>query len=229
MNRHIALLSLTLLLGAATAQAKDKPLPGDGDYRKALPFLDKAAEQIAGMEKAREAGKSPAEAAKPFSATLSKNLNQAIPLLNQAAAQKHPVAEYRLAQVLADFAQDAKSQQRACELLGDSLKQGFAPAALELETLCPEQAKRAQFLQQAEAAARSGRYAKYFPQPSHALGWCSAKREMTLNATLGGLRDYQADIYLMLSTKVPAAKRDGYRQRAAEKGCALAQPSQPAN
>lgn len=227
MKVRLALLALTLLAGAA--HAKDKPLPGDAEYRKALPFLAKANEQIAGMDKARAAGKSPEEAAKPFRTALSRNLNQAIPLLDQAARQKHPVAEFRLAQLLADFVQDEKSQQRACELLGDSLKQGFAPAALDLETLCEAAAKAPSFARQAEAAARSARYAKYFPQPSHALGWCQAERPMSLLAPNGDQRAYQAEVYMMLAGKAPKAKRADYLKRAADKGCeqartALAKP-----
>lgn len=221
----LPLLCLALLL-ATGAQAKEKPkakpLPGDAEYRQALPYLDQARQQIAGMEKGREAGQDPAAAAKPFRAALSSNLNQAIPLLDKAARQRHPVAELRLAQVLADFAQDEKSQKRVCELLGDSLKQGFAPAALEVETLCPDLARQSTFTRQAEAAARSTRYAGYFPQPSHALGWCQAQRSMSLLAAVGSQRDYQADLYFMLAGKAPQAKRQGYLQQAGKLGCAQA-------
>lgn len=221
----LPLLCLALLLTTAVQakeKPKDKPLPGDAQYRQALPYLDQARQQIAGMEKGREAGLAPAAAAEPYRAELSANLKQAIPLLEKAAGQKHPVAELRLAQVLADFAQDEKSQQRVCELLGDSLKQGFAPAALEAETLCPDLAKQSTFIGQAEAAARSTRYASYFPQPSHTLGWCQVQRSMSLLAPKGSQRQYQADINFMLASKASQAKRQGYLERAAKLDCAQA-------
>lgn len=225
MKTALPLLCLALLLASAAQakeQPKDKPLPGEAQYRLALPYLDKARQQIAGMEKGREAGLAPQAAAAPYRAALQANLNQAIALLEKAARQKHPVAELRLAQVLADFAQDQKSQQRACELLGDSLKQGFAPAALEAETLCPDLAKQDRFIGQAEAAAHSTRYARYFPQPSHALGWCQVGRSMSLLAPKGSQQQYQADINFMLASKAPQAKRKGYLERAAKLNCSQA-------
>lgn len=222
MKAALPLLCLALFLAPA-AQAKEKPkeqpLPGDAQYRQALPYLDQARQQIAGMEKGREAGLAPQAAAEPYRAALQSNLNQAIALLEKAARQKHPVAELRLAQVLADFAQDEKSQQRVCALIGDSLKQGFAPAALEAETLCPDLAKQDAFVGQAEAAARSSRFAGYFPQPSHALGWCQVGRSTSLLAPKGSQQQYQADINFMLASKAPQAKRKGYLERAAKLNC----------
>lgn len=221
VNARFALLALALC--SAAAFARSPALPGEAQYRKALPLLAAANQQIAGMDRARAAGQAPDAAAKPYRAALQANLRQAFPLLEQAAGQKHPVAEFRLAQLLANFAPDEKNQRRACELLGDSLRQGFAPAALELAALCPQQAAGKRFLAQAEAAAKSTRYAAYFPQPSFSLGWCSGETSQSLVAPQGSQARFQMDVLQMLASKAPPARREDFLTRAAAKGCARAQ------
>ncbi|KAF1052527.1 MAG: hypothetical protein GAK43_01863 [Stenotrophomonas maltophilia] len=231
MNRRHLPFCLALLCLAAPVLAASKPkaLPGEADYRQALPPLAAAAKQIAGMEQARQAGQSPEQAGAKYRDALSRELSRAMLPLERAAKAGHPVAQYRLGQVLADFGADDKAQKRACELFSASLAKGFAPAALDLEAVCQDAGRGPAFIRQAKAAAASRRYASYFPQPSHYLGWCEGSPSTSLSASNGSLRAYQADLYFILATRSEGAPREGFLKQAADKGCSnakrrLAQP-----
>ena len=81
-------------------------------------------------------------------------LRSAVPLLEQAAALAHPVAQYRLALIYLLVDSNGAASQKACPLIEQSLIHGFAPSALLASSWCSEFTQTAEY--QANAVHLSG-------------------------------------------------------------------------
>lgn len=210
-----------LLLCSTTIFANTAPLEGDAEYRQALPHLRQITHIIKKIDERRATGLSPQESAAPYLSQLQGNIRDSAALLNQASQQQHPVAQYRLAQIINLYGNE-QEKLSICVLLKTSLSQGFAPAAIEAATLCPSFASTPEFLNYAEASTRTGKYSRYFPQPSHLLSYCEHSKTRTLNAKDSSEREYQAAIYYLLGSKTEGPKRSEYFSLASKNGCSRA-------
>ncbi len=223
MSKCRVWLFVAIFSCVSVASSNGHLLDGEDDYQMAKPYLAKITQIESKIEVRRGSGMSPKESVSPYKDELSQNLRKATSFLMKASEQGHPVASYRLGQILNFFGAE-EDRAFSCDFLGLSLRQGFSPAAIEMAFTCLDLAKSPDFLLQAEKAARSEEYSEYFPQPSVGVGYCSLDRGLglTLNISEGDLREYRAVIYLHLSRQVQGAKRDKYLKLAADNGCEIA-------
>ena len=215
------ILLLAVYLHSASAFAGTEQLNGESEYLQATPYLNKFSQLIKEVDKRLTSGKSPKDSFSPYLDDIRLNAEKAATLLNQASHKNHPVAQYRLAQII-DYLGSNEEKLEICNLLKKSLYQGFPPAALEAATLCSGFVNTPEFLIYAEESARSTRYSDYFPQPSHFLSYCERPRKRTLIPQEGSEEEYQAAIFYLLGSKNEKPISGQYYKLAAEKGCSRA-------
>lgn len=221
MTQKQKIICIALLLHSTNTFSNAVQLKGDTEYRQALPHLIQITKITKAIDERRASGLPPKESAKPYLNELRDNIRNSASLLNQASQLQHPVAQYRLAQIISLYG-NQQEKHSICELLEASLRQGFVPAAIEAAALCPSFSSTPEFLSYAEASARSAKYSEYFPQPSHFLSHCERPKARTLNAKDGSEIEYQAAIYYILGSNAEKSKRSDYFKLATEKGCSRA-------
>lgn len=222
-------LSSTLLLGLMPLFCQAQPVAidprGEALYQEAVPYLDEARAKLdavpANTPKADAEVKAQAMA---LVDAAGQQLKLALPLLDQAAALGHPVAQYRLALIYTYEFNTPETEPQICPLLAKSISQGFAPAALMVNLYCVEFAGSAEFANAlASVEANQARFARYYPQPLGMLE-CQPQRMPTGLATLSGSReDFLAEIYLLQGDKNRAQRRELYQKAIDLNGCAKAE------
>ncbi|WP_431312006.1 sel1 repeat family protein [Pseudomonas alkylphenolica] len=150
---------------------------------------------------------------------MGRTLAPAVSLLEKAVALDHPVARYRLALYYMTYLPASQIPAAACPLLQTSLAQGFAPAALGVETWCSDYRHSSAFANDLQnVPAMTNRYASYYPQPAVRLQ-CTREQPQGLAMQWGRQRDYQAEIY-RLQGYDDLDQREYFWQKAVElNGC----------
>ncbi|MDU9402916.1 hypothetical protein RTH46_10475 [Pseudomonas sp. zfem004] len=169
-----------LLLTCFSLQAYAQPiplLPGEAEYRQALPILDEIDRRMMELVNRREPDGRMNEASRQaFVDYTQQHLPSANRLLEAAIAAGNPAAEYRLAQLLGVL--DGQGQRaEICGLFKSSLKRGFTPAALQMRVNCLSDIDTPEYIAQVKALPEMpGPYARYYPQPT-ILEYCSPARQ----------------------------------------------------
>lgn len=214
---------LPLLLTTFAAQALEVSIDPHADllYRQALPLLEQA-DVSDDSASALRTGAGDPELSRQGQA-MARTLPTAVALLKKSVALNHPVAQYRLALYYTTFLPTAQVADAACPLLQASLTQGFAPPALAIARWCPPYNASLAYRKALEAIpSMATLYAPYYPQPATRLP-CSRIRPQGLELQWGRQRDYQAEVYRLLSGLDPM-RRQALLQKAVDiNGCATAQ------
>jgi hypothetical protein len=191
-------------------------------YRQALPLLEQADSQDDGSSTLRTAANGDPELSRQGQA-MAHTLPTAVAMLKKAVELGHPVAQYRLALYYVAYLPAAQIPDAACPLLEASLMQGFAAPAPAIATWCPPYNTSSEYRTALEAiAGMAPLYAAYYPQPATRLA-CNRSRPQGLEMQWGRQRDYQAEVYRLLSELDPL-HRQSLLQKAVEiNGCATAQ------
>lgn len=222
-------LSRTLLLSFLPLVCQAQPVEfhpkGEALYQQATPYLNEARAKLdavpADMPRAnaevKKQGMNLIEAA-------GQQLKIAIPLLEEASALGHPVAQYRLASIYNYEVNTPETDPKVCPLLQQSVSQGFAPPALMVNIYCPKFAASADFLNAlASVEANQELYADYYPQPVSMLE-CQQQRMPTGLAMLkGDSQDFQAEIYLLQGDRNRAQRKLFYQKAVDLNGCPKAE------
>ncbi len=216
------LRGLILVMAPACVLADDAPIDPHADllYRQALTFLEQADAQSSSFS--LKASTTDQDLAQQGQA-LGRTLAPAVSLLKKAIERDHPVARYRLALYYMTYLPASQIPEAACPLLQESLAQGFAPAALGIESWCTDYSHSSAFAKDLEKVpALAPRYASYYPQPAERLQ-CNRQQPQGLAMQWGRQRDYQAEIYRLQGTLYPG-QRQVYWQKAVDlNGCFAAQ------
>ncbi|MGE7989625.1 sel1 repeat family protein [Pseudomonas sp. NPDC089554] len=224
MRRACWLPSLLAALAPFAAQALDVRIDPHADllYRQALPLLEQADIEDDSASPLRTAADSDPELSRQGQA-MARTLPTAVALLEKSVALGHPVAQYRLALYYMTYLPAGKIAEAACPLLEASLKQGFAPPATAIANWCPTYSSSTAYREAMEALpGMATLYAPYYPQPATRLA-CNRSQPQGLEMQWGRQRDYQAEVYRLLSELDPQ-RRQALLQKAVEiNGCAAAQ------
>ncbi|MCE1113669.1 MULTISPECIES: sel1 repeat family protein [Pseudomonas] len=214
---------LPLLLTTFAAQALEVSIDPHADllYRQALPLLEQADASDDSASPLRTVAGDP-ELSRQGQA-LARTLPTAVALLKKSVELNHPVAQYRLALYYITFLPTGHISDTACPLLQASLQQGFAPPALAIARWCsPYNASPAYRRALDAIPSMATLYAPYYPQPATRLA-CSRTRPQGLELQWGRQRDYQAEVYRLLSELDPV-RRQALLHKAVEiNGCVTAQ------
>jgi len=189
-------------------------------YRQAVQMLEQADNQNSGFS--LKTGSTEQDLARQGQA-LGRTLAPAVSLLEKAVELDHPVARYRLALYYMTYLPAARIPAAACPLLQTSLAQGFAPAAVGIESWCADYRQSSAFRRDLDSLqARGNRFAPYYPQPALRLQ-CNREQPQGLAMQWGRQRDYQAEIYRLQGNLDPQ-QREIYWQKAVDlNGCYAAQ------
>lgn len=186
-------------------------------YQQAVPHLQEADKSLGAVDL-----KSPTPEIQATNRSLgakaSAELQIAVPLLEQAAAVEHPVAQYRLALIYLGYSPEG-NQEKACRLLEKSLSHGFAPPAVVIESACYAYADTPEYQAALEAVqVPAPSYESYFPQPAMNLA-CRREEASGAGFQWATSRDYQAEIFWLLGAH-NRAQRSEYAQKAVDiNGC----------
>ena len=213
-----------LVVLAPFAHALDVRIDPHADllYRQALPLLEQADSEEDSASPLRTAADSDPELSRQGQA-MARTLPTAVALLKKSVELGHPVAQYRLALYYMTYLPAAQIAEAACPLLESSLKQGFAPPATAIATWCPGYSATTAYREAMEAIpGMATLYAPYYPQPATRLA-CNRAQPQGLEMQWGRQRDYQAEVYRLLSELDPQ-RRQVLLQKAVEiNGCDAAQ------
>jgi len=143
----------------------------------------------------------------------------AMPLLEQAAALEHPVAQYRLALIYMMAYPIEQSSEKACPLLKKSLERGFPPAAVAISVQCYTYSDTPAYQAALQSITDNPlNYQSYFPEPALMLP-CRGSEPETGGFQWGTAQDYQAEVYRLMGAKI-RARRGEYFQKAMDiNGC----------
>lgn len=186
-------------------------------YQQAVPHLQEADKSLGAVDL-----KSPTPEIQATNRSLgakaSAELQIAVPLLEQAAAVEHPIAQYRLALIYLGYSPEG-NQEKACRLLEKSLSHGFAPPAVVIESACYAYADTPEYQAALEAVqVPAPSYESYFPQPAMNLA-CRREEASGAGFQWATSRDYQAEIFWLLGAH-NRAQRSEYAQKAVDiNGC----------
>ena len=185
----------------------------DSLYRQAVPYLQKANSKFEAVTAITpETSAEEKQRSLDIAAQAGQMLKPAMPLLEQAAALDHPVAQYRLGMIYVLLAPSEVIREKACPLFERSLSRGFAPPALVMVSFCPAYTDTPEYkaaLQVVETSTPL--YERYFPQPA---SWLECKRETPtgLGMQWGSSRDFQAEIYRLQGDFNRARRAEYYRK-----------------
>ncbi|EDO26900.1 predicted protein [Nematostella vectensis] len=225
---HHALPS-TLLLSFLPLFCQAQPAAfhpkGEALYQQAAPYLNEARAKLDAVPAdTPRANTEVKKQAMVLIEAAGQQLKVALPLLEQASALGHPVAQYRLALIYEYELNNAETEPKVCPLLLQSVGQGFAPSALMVDVYCPEFAASADFLSAlASVEANQERYAHYYPQPVVMLE-CQQQKMPTGMAMLNGDgQDFQAEIYRLQGDHNRAQRNEFYQKAVDLNGCPKAE------
>ncbi|MEE1925340.1 hypothetical protein V0R50_26525 [Pseudomonas sp. 148P] len=185
----------------------------DSFYQQAVPYLQKANSKFEAVT-AITPGTSAEEKRRSLdsAAEAGETLKPAIPLLEQAAALDHPVAQYRLGLIYVLLEPNDVTREKACSLFERSLGRGFAPPALEIASFCPAYTDTPEYKLALQVVETSmPRYERYFPQPASLLE-CKRETPPGLGMQWGSSRDFQAEIYRLQGDGNRARRAEYYRK-----------------
>ncbi|PVZ43670.1 sel1 repeat family protein [Pseudomonas sp. CC120222-01a] len=223
MSRVALAPALFIALAPVAANALEVRIDPHADllYRQALPLLEQADNQDDSSTLRTAMGVDP-ELNRQGRA-MAHTLPTAVALLKKSVELGHPVAQYRLALYYTTYLPAAQIADAACPLLEASLKQGFAPPATAIATWCSPYNASPSYREALEAIpSMATLYAPYYPQPAARLA-CSRSHPQGLQMQWGRQRDYQAEVYRLLSDLDPQ-HRQALLQRAVDiNGCVAAQ------
>lgn len=223
IRAHAASL-LLIVCAPFSAHALDVQIDAHADllYRQALPLLEQADSQGDSPSPLQPVANTDPELSRQGQA-MARTLPTAVTLLKKSVALGHPVAKYRLALYYMTYLPAAQIPDAACPLLEESLSQGFAPPAPAIAIWCPPYNASPAYREALDALPNMATaYASYYPQPAAVLA-CSRSRPQGLEMQWGRQRDYQAEVYRLLSDLDPS-RRQALLQKAVEiNGCAAAQ------
>jgi TPR repeat protein len=215
--------ALFIALAPAAVNALEVRIDPHADllYRQALPLLEQADNQDDNNTLRTAMGGDP-ELNRQGRA-MAQTLPTAVALLKKSVELGHPVAQYRLALYYITYLPAAQIADAACPLLEASLNQGFAPPATAIAALCPPYNASPAYREALEAVpSMATLYAPYYPQPATRLA-CSRSHPQGLQMQWGRQRDYQAEVYRLLSNLDPQ-HRQALLQKAVDiNGCVAAQ------
>jgi len=224
VTRAALVPALLATLAPLAAQALEVRIDPHADllYRQALPLLEEADNQDDSGTSLRTAIGGDPELNRQGQA-MARTLPTAVALLKKSVELGHPVAQYRLALYYTTYLPAAQIPDAACPLLEASLQQGFAPPATAIATWCPPYNASSRYREALEAVpSMATLYAPYYPQPAARLA-CARSQPQGLQMQWGRQRDYQAEVYRLLSDLDPQRRQD-LLQRAVEiNGCVAAQ------
>lgn len=231
----LKVVSAAVFLTAMTlvANAEDSQISPESEalYFKALPFLDKIDQNNNDFFTKYKLSKVPinptAEEQKQRREILRSYLKEGMPSLVESANQNNPVAQARLAWVSSLFDPYAQANEKVCGLLKSSLRRGFSPAALQMNTYCFEYIKTDEFRSLVDALPLyEKQYEKYFPYPAFTL--CDHNRNAKIAEATIVLRDEKqilANLYMsmaILMIQGHPQDRITYLKTAAQYGCNMA-------
>lgn len=223
MSRAALASVLLIALAPVTANALEVRIDPHADllYRQALPLLEQAENQDDNGTLRIAIGVDP-ELNRQGRA-MAQTLPTAVALLKKSVELGHPVAQYRLALYYTTYLPAAQIADAACPLLEASLKQGFAPPATVIASWCAPYNTSPAYREALEAIpSMATLYAPYYPQPATRLA-CSRSHPQGLQMQWGRQRDYQAEVYRLLSELDPQ-HRQALLQKAVDiNGCVAAQ------
>ena len=222
MNRCLRLLTVLSVMAPCLSLADSPPIDPHADllYRQALPFLEQADTQASTFSPQANATQ---DDLLRQGTTLVHTLTPGVELLRKAASLNHPVAEYRLALYYMTYLSPAEVPAQACPLLAASLSQGFAPASLQINSLCSEYRDSDAYRTALKKAVQDAtRYATYYPQPAMRLE-CRPQGRRGLTLQWGQQRDFQAEVYRLLGAVDRPQRQMWYRKAVDANGCATAQ------
>ncbi|WAC44623.1 hypothetical protein OU997_20780 [Pseudomonas sp. SL4(2022)] len=227
MSRHA--LPSTLLLSVLPLFCQAQPVAfhpkGEALYQQAAPHLNEARAKLDAVPAdTPRANTEVKKQAMVLIEAAGQQLKVALPLLEQASALGHPVAQYRLALIYEYEFNTPETEPKVCPLLLQSVGQGFAPPALMVAVYCPEFAASADFLSAlASIEANQERYEHYYPQPVVMLE-CQQQRMPTGMAMLSGdSQDFQAEIYRLQGDHNRAQRNEFYQKAVDLNGCPKAE------
>jgi len=217
------LFSLLVVLTPACVWADDLHINPHADllYRQAVSLIEQADTQNIGFS--LKTGTTNQDLAQQ-SQSMGRTLAPAVSLLKKAVELDHPVARYRLALYYINYLPASQIPAAACPLLQTSLEQGFAPAALGVDTWCPEYRQSRAFAKDLEdIPVTANRYTSYFPQPAVRLQ-CKREQPKGLAMQWGRLRDYQAEIYRLQGEDNPGQRQYFWKKAVELNGCYSVSP-----
>ncbi|WP_028634474.1 hypothetical protein [Pseudomonas parafulva] len=215
---------LLVALAPVLAQALEVHIDPHADllYRQALPLLEQADNQGDSPGSLRTALGDDAELSRQGQA-MAHTLPTAVALLKKSVELGHPVAQYRLALYYMTYLPSAQISDAACPLLEASLSQGFAAPAPAIATWCPPYNASADYRAALEAIpSMATLYAAYYPQPATRLA-CNRNQPQGLSMLWGRQRDYQAEVYRLLSDLDPQHRATLLQKAVDTNGCVTAQ------
>ncbi|WP_429419816.1 sel1 repeat family protein [Pseudomonas plecoglossicida] len=218
------LAALLIALVPQAAHALEVRIDPHADllYRQALPLLEQADSQNDNISPMRTAIGNDPELNRQGEA-MARTLPTAVALLKKSVELGHPVAQYRLALYYTTYLPAAQIPDAACPLLEASLQQGFAPPAMAIATWCPPYNASRAYREALEAIpTMASLYASYYPQPATRLA-CSRSQPQGLEMQWGRQRDYQAEIYRLLSDLDPRHRATLLQKAVEINGCVAAQ------
>ena len=194
---------------------------GESLYQQALPHLQDAEKNLQAVDLKSSAPEIQATN-RSLGAKASAELQTAVPLLEQAAALEHPIAQYRLALIYLGYLPQG-TEEKACTLLEKSLSHGFAPPAVTIASACSAYTDTPEYQSALEVTQEPApAYESYFPQPAMNLA-CRREEASGAGFQWATSRDYQAEIYWLLGAH-NRGQRTEYAQKAVDiNGCYKAQ------
>mgnify|MGYP006183660743 FL=1 len=227
MSHHalLSMLLLSLLPFFCQAQPISFNAKAEEFYQQATPYLNDARAKLDAVP--ADMPRANAEVKKQAMVLLEaagQQLKIARPLLEQASALGHPVAQYRLALIYKYEVNTPETDPKVCTLLQQSVSQGFAPPALMVNIYCPEFAASDDFLSAlAKVEENQARYAHYYPQPVVMLE-CQQQRMPTGLAMLkGDSLDFQVEVYRLQGDHNRAQRNKFYQKAVDLNGCPKAE------
>lgn len=187
---------------------------GETLYQQAVPYLVEANSKLEAVTaETPTTGAQEKERSLSLAGEAGLLLKQAMPLLEQAAALGHPVAQYRLGLIYVMLSPSEVIKEKACPLFEQSLAQGFAPPALEMSSWCVAFTDTPEYQTALQAMeATMPLYERYFPQPVVRLE-CRREEPVGFAMQWGSGRDFQAEIY-RIQGNINRARRLEYYQKA---------------
>ncbi|MEE1886784.1 SEL1-like repeat protein [Pseudomonas carassii] len=212
---------LSMVFCAQALASYQPPTGSDEPYRKAVATLDALEPRLLALMERGLAG-TPPQVLEAEATQLRAERDPALRQLQQAAAQGHAVAQYRLA--LYYFAYEPSvDPATTCKLMTDSLEQGFAPAALRVNTDCIGYVDGPSYLPALQKAlADFPQFAGYYPQPAV---WfeCFKPNGKDNGLQWGDATAYKAELYRLLGYKSgrrdSPARREYWQQAVDLNGC----------